>query len=69
MLLETGDRLLVEASPYDKIWGVGYSAANAAANEGNWGENLLGKALMRVRDRLRSGEDNTTDEISTNEKV
>ena len=29
MLLETGDRLLVEASPYDKIWGVGYGAANA----------------------------------------
>lgn len=23
MLLETGDRLLVEASPYDRIWGVG----------------------------------------------
>lgn len=29
MLLETGDRLLVEASPYDRIWGVGYDAANA----------------------------------------
>ena len=52
MLLETGNRLLVEASPYDKIWGVGYSAATAAANRAGWGQNLLGRALMRVRDRL-----------------
>ena len=31
MLLETGDRLLVEASPYDRIWGVGYGAADAVS--------------------------------------
>ena len=67
MLLETGDRILVEASPYDRIWGVGYSAANAEANRGNWGENLLGKALMRVRDRIHAEEDNTTDGLG--EKV
>ena len=59
MLLETGDRLLVEASPTDRIWGVGYSASNAAANRGSWGENLLGKALMRVRDRLHTEEAQT----------
>ena len=29
MLLETGDRWSVEASPYDRIWGVGYGAANS----------------------------------------
>ncbi|CAD6571993.1 MAG: hypothetical protein ASARMPREDX12_004847 [Alectoria sarmentosa] len=63
MLLETGDRLLVEASPYDRIWGVGYGAANAEANRNNWGENLLGKALMRVRDRLHAEEEKNTDEI------
>ena len=57
MLLETGDRLLVEASPYDRIWGVGYSHVNAEANRGDWGDNLLGKALMRVRDRLHAEED------------
>ena len=61
MLLETGDRLLAEASPYDRIWGVGYGAANAEANRENWGANLLGKALMRVRDRLQAEEGNTTD--------
>lgn len=42
-----------EASPYDSIWGIGFSAANAGVNTDNWGENLLGKALMRVRDRLQ----------------
>ena len=69
MLLETGDRLLVEASPYDRIWGIGYGAANAEANRGNWGGNLLGKALMRVRDRLQAEEGNTTDELGEKEKV
>ena len=69
LLLKTGDRLLVEASPYDRIWGVGYSAAYAEANRGNWGDNLLGKALMRVRDRLHAEEDKRTDKIGAGEKL
>lgn len=52
-LLETGERELVEASPYDRVWGIGYGAADAEDSREFWGENLLGKALMRVRDRLR----------------
>lgn len=68
LLLQTGDSLLVEASPYDRIWGVGYSAANAEANQGCWGENLLGKALMRVRDRLYAEEDATTNGLGEKEK-
>ena len=67
MLLKTGDRLLVEASPYDRIWGVGYGAANAEANQDNWGENLLGKALMRVRGRLRAEENNVSDNLKKRE--
>ena len=69
MLLETGDRSLVEASPYDRIWGVGYSAAKAAANRGDWGQNLLGKALMRVRDRLHTEEAKIMDEVGGKGKV
>lgn len=46
----------MKASPYDRIWGIGFSAANAAVNMDNWGENLLGNALMRVRDRLQTEE-------------
>ncbi|ORY02736.1 hypothetical protein BCR34DRAFT_573963 [Clohesyomyces aquaticus] len=56
MLLDTGDRELVEASPRDRIWGVGFGAKNAGNNRRRWGLNLLGKALMNVRKRLREEE-------------
>lgn len=54
-LLNTGDKILVEASPYDKIWGIQMSADEyGVENPLNWrGENLLGFALMQVRDELR----------------
>lgn len=44
----------VEASPYDKIWGVGLGEDNPLVDdETNWkGTNLLGKALDEVRERL-----------------
>lgn len=51
----TGNRVLVEASPVDPIWGVGLAVDNEAITQPeNWqGLNLLGYALMRVRERLR----------------
>ena len=54
-LLATGDKVLVEASPVDRIWGIGLAADDEkAANPLLWrGENLLGFALMQARDRLR----------------
>jgi len=52
-LLATGDKELVEASPLDRIWGVGFGPRNAEANRAKWGLNLLGKALMEVRAELR----------------
>jgi ribA/ribD-fused uncharacterized protein len=50
-LLGTGDRILVEASPVDRIWGIGLAAQDASADEpALWrGLNLLGFALMRAR--------------------
>ena len=55
-LLSTGDKILVEASPYDKIWGIGMKEGTPGIeNPSNWkGENLLGFALMEVRDELRN---------------
>lgn len=53
-LLGTGDRILVEASPVDKIWSVGLAKDDDKIhNPNNWqGLNLLGFALMQVRDEL-----------------
>lgn len=55
-LLATGDRLLVEASSQDPVWGIGYSAKHAMAHQKHWGENRLGKALMVARDHIRLNE-------------
>ncbi len=54
-LLKTGDRILVEASPVDAIWGIGMAADNPEINNPeNWeGLNLLGFALMEVRDLIK----------------
>ncbi|MEV5514367.1 NADAR family protein [Streptomyces flaveolus] len=54
-LLNTGDRVLVEASPVDRVWGIGLTADDEAATDPErWrGENLLGFALMVARGRLR----------------
>lgn len=53
-LLDSGNRVLVEASPLDRIWGIGLEARDpAAADPERWqGLNLLGFALMEVRERL-----------------
>lgn len=53
-LKSTQNRVLVEASPYDRIWGIGMSKNNEKAEYPNqWrGLNLLGFALMEVRDHV-----------------
>ena len=53
-LRTTGNRILVEASPVDSIWGIGLAKDNADIERPvKWpGKNLLGFALMEVRDQL-----------------
>lgn len=54
VLMASNPTVLVEASPWDRIWGVGLDARDPGiADPSQWrGQNLLGKTLMRVRDAL-----------------
>ena len=43
----------VEASPTDRIWGIGFAQVDAPDDESKWlGQNLLGKVLTQVRDEI-----------------
>lgn len=56
-IFSTGEKIIVEASPTDRIWGIGMSeeeARKTPPHEWN-GMNLLGFALMRTRSLLESG--------------
>jgi ribA/ribD-fused uncharacterized protein len=52
-LLAAGNRDLVETSPVDRIWCVGFWEEDVEENREKWGLNLLGKALTRARERIR----------------
>lgn len=54
-LFDTGSSVLAEASPYDRIWGIGLGINDPrSTNQSEWkGENILGQVLVRVRDKLR----------------
>lgn len=55
LLLDTGDKEIVEASPYDTVWGIGMSETDPNRfDKSKWrGTNWLGEVLMQVRAELR----------------
>lgn len=61
VLLGTGDKMLVESAPRDRIWGIGMGKSNPKRLDPNcWnGENLLGEALMIARERLIAASKNS----------
>lgn len=54
-LIETGNKNIYEASNYDKVWGIGMTLQEAKEiEEANFpGDNLLGKALMEIREEFK----------------
>ncbi|CZT46369.1 uncharacterized protein RSE6_06786 [Rhynchosporium secalis] len=72
-LLGTGERMICEAASMDRRWGIGYKENHALKYRGNWGENLLGKAIMQVRkkiwDRLKEMEKLKEEDIEMYERV
>ena len=52
LLLDYKGYQFVEASPYDRIWGIGYNEYNALNHINDWGQNLLGKILTELSNEL-----------------
>lgn len=48
------DAKFIEASPLDRIWGIGYGTKNALSNKKNWGLNLLGQAIKAAQQEILS---------------
>jgi len=66
-LLATGEEILVEASPMDRIWGIGLSrTAPDAKDPRTWrGKNLLGFALVRARAEIQASASRSRANTST----
>ena len=55
VLLSTGTRIIAEASPHDKTYGIGIAIHDEKRHDvNNWGDNLMGQILTDVRDELRT---------------
>ena len=66
--MKTYPKTLVEASPMDRIWGIGLAEDDPRAwNKKSWkGQNLLGEVLTRVRDKLMGMDTKTTQLMGSN---
>jgi ribA/ribD-fused uncharacterized protein len=69
-LLDTGEGELAEASPFDRVWGIGCRKEDVKnVPRAEWGMNLLGKVLMEVRTIIKVEEDKEREEDSAGIKA
>ncbi|RDI89064.1 hypothetical protein Vi05172_g1600 [Venturia inaequalis] len=72
-LLETGEREIVEASPLDRIWGIGFGAKDAEANRANWVIDRIEhpplENLRKPNHKIRRGRARTKVSIPRHRKV
>jgi ribA/ribD-fused uncharacterized protein len=55
LLQDTEQKELIEASPYDKIWGIGFGLdePKLLQKKDQWGKNTQGSILMKIREELK----------------
>jgi len=64
LLLATEERELVEASRFDRVWGIGFDSRQALVTpREKWGQSLLGTALMNVREKIRWEEEDEKGQV------
>ena len=70
LMILTDPYELVEASPYDRIWGTGVSEEDTDFSKRNtWGTNWLGEALMDARKKIIDSLDSNKYQTSKNYKL
>ena len=64
-LMATGEKEIVEASPEDKIWGIGLHVSDPRSRKKEeWlGTNWLGEAIMKVRETLKKEMEDKNDTL------
>jgi predicted NAD-dependent protein-ADP-ribosyltransferase YbiA (DUF1768 family) len=51
-LLATGRRIFIEAAPCNAVYGIGFNSKESKNQHERWKQNLLGRLLMEIRDKL-----------------
>lgn len=60
------NKTFVEASPYDRIWGIGFGQNQAVFHKKDWGNNRLGQILTELRDEYARNKTSKEETVNAN---